>query len=130
MKGMPRMKRLLSLLLLPALLAGCAHTGGESEALDLSPQAHPEAAAVPEQENNSSSAEIEHTQALSIPDGMSAVFVQRGTDGADDGVTQLLDRMEQHGRPFYRTDKDPQGIVGKNDVVLLKIRVNHFFCGI
>lgn len=68
-----------------------------------------------------SGTEEEEPQPLAVAEGMSGVFVQRGTDGTDGGVRQLLEKMALYGQPFYRTESAPDGIIGANDVVLLKI---------
>lgn len=39
----------------------------------------------------------------------------------DDGVDSLIDLMESKGDYFYKTVSDPTGILGKNDVVVVKI---------
>jgi hypothetical protein len=49
------------------------------------------------------------------------VFVQRNTDGTDDGVRRLITLMEANGTPFYRSDTVPQGLIAADDVVILKI---------
>jgi hypothetical protein len=54
-------------------------------------------------------------------DETSTVFVQRNTDGTDDGVRRLIALMETKGVPFYRSDTAPQGLVAADDVVILKI---------
>lgn len=53
--------------------------------------------------------------------GQSYVFVESNTDGTDDGVERLLRKMEQTGQSFYQTERSPDGIIGANDVVILKI---------
>jgi hypothetical protein len=51
---------------------------------------------------------------------VSAVFVE-STDGLDDGVSRLIYSMEAHGYNFFRTEENPDGMIGANDVVLLQI---------
>ena len=51
----------------------------------------------------------------------SYIFLQRDTDATDDGVQLLLDVMEAEGLHFYQTQAHPAGLIGSNDVVLLKI---------
>jgi hypothetical protein len=49
------------------------------------------------------------------------VFVQRDTNGTDDGMQRLIALMQASDTPFYRTEVTPQGIVASSDVVVLKI---------
>jgi len=56
-----------------------------------------------------------------IPAGIvSVVFVESST-GPDDGVTRLINSMQNHGIHFYQTPASPQGLIASNDVVLFKI---------
>ena len=47
------------------------------------------------------------------------VFVIRNTNGADDGLSRLLARMEEQGVPFYKTEQSPEGLISGADTVLL-----------
>lgn len=51
---------------------------------------------------------------------MSNIFAIHGTTGADQGVERLLAMMESQGISFYRTTARPQGLIGIDDVVLIK----------
>ena len=49
----------------------------------------------------------------------SDIFVLKNTDG--DEVADLISIMEEEGFFFYKTETSPQGLIGKDDVVLLKV---------
>ena len=49
----------------------------------------------------------------------SDIFVLKNTDGDD--VADLTSLMEEEGFFFYKTETSPQGLIGKDDVVLLKV---------
>jgi hypothetical protein len=51
----------------------------------------------------------------------SDIFVVKGTNGADDGFTRLVQMIEQDGGGFYRSVEGDYGIVGSNDVVIIKV---------
>jgi uncharacterized protein (DUF362 family) len=51
----------------------------------------------------------------------SVVAVVRDTDGTDDGVVRLIDVLASGRVQFYRTADAPDGLIGTDDVVLLKI---------
>jgi len=98
------MKRTLSLVLLGLLLSSllaCAKEppGGENlEELNLSL----EEAVRGSNEDNSN------------------IFAVTGTNGADAGVETLLNLMEEQALFFYKTTSQPQGLIAKDDVVLIK----------
>jgi len=50
----------------------------------------------------------------------SDIFAVTGTFGNDDAVTRLIDLMQNHSRPFY-AQNDSTGIIGKDDVVIIKV---------
>lgn len=50
----------------------------------------------------------------------SVIFALKGTNGADDGAERLLALMKTQGLNFYKTTDSPQGLIARNDVVLLK----------
>lgn len=56
-----------------------------------------------------------------LQEDKSYIFVQRDTDATDDGVSLLMRRMASEGLHFYRTAQHPKGLIGADDVVLLKI---------
>ncbi|MFV0402182.1 MAG: DUF362 domain-containing protein [Oscillospiraceae bacterium] len=121
------MKKLLAILLAGLLLAGCTpapEAPPSSSTPSFSSQESEEVSSLPDVEE-SSVAESANT----VPEGLSAVFVQRDTDGTDDGVTRLIASMEASGVPFYKTLDIPEGIVGANDVVLLKINCQWAYRG-
>jgi len=67
---------------------------------------------------------LEERLALGAP--ASDLFVVRGTSGNDNDVAALIGLMAEHGAHFYRSAETgetsgPDGFVGSNDVVLLKI---------
>ena len=47
------------------------------------------------------------------------VFVVRETNGADDGFTRLVDRMEDQGVFLYQTAQNPQGLFAATDTIIL-----------
>jgi uncharacterized protein (DUF362 family) len=49
-----------------------------------------------------------------------AIYVKENTDGTDDGLTRLLEEMLSRGLSFYKQG-DTAGLIGPNDVVLIKI---------
>ena len=49
----------------------------------------------------------------------SDIFVLKNTDG--DEIADLISLMEKEGFFFYKTETSPQGLIGKDDVVLLKV---------
>ena len=51
----------------------------------------------------------------------STIFLQRDTDATDDGVAQLVDKMQAGGQPFYQTAETPNGLIASDDVIVLKI---------
>ncbi|MDR0347492.1 MAG: DUF362 domain-containing protein, partial [Coriobacteriales bacterium] len=56
--------------------------------------------------------------------GEMPVFVVRGVDGTEatsNGVERLISLMENSEAPFFQTALAPQGIIGVDDVVILKI---------
>ncbi|MDR2759582.1 MAG: DUF362 domain-containing protein [Spirochaetaceae bacterium] len=50
----------------------------------------------------------------------SAIYVKENTDGTDDGLARLLAGMLSRGLSFYKQG-DGAGLIGPNDVVLIKI---------
>ncbi len=56
-----------------------------------------------------------------LQEDKSYIFVQRDTNATDDGVVRLIERMETEGQYFYRTPEHAKGLIGPDDVVLLKI---------
>jgi len=50
----------------------------------------------------------------------SGIFAVKNTNGADTGFEKLVDLMDSQGLSFYRTSLRPDGLIGKEDVVLLK----------
>ena len=56
----------------------------------------------------------------------SEIYTVTGTNGADNGVDRLIDLMADNEQAFYRSSKEmgaqgPEGFIGTNDVVLLKV---------
>ncbi len=43
-----------------------------------------------------------------------------GADGNDRGVKELIELMQRHGLSFYAKNNS-SGIIGKNDVVIIKV---------
>jgi hypothetical protein len=60
------------------------------------------------------------THSLLAEDARSTIFVYRNTDGADGGFATIVGAMERTDAPFYATQSSPNGIIGREDVVLLK----------
>lgn len=50
----------------------------------------------------------------------SNIYAVKGTTGADSGVERLLALMETQGQSFYKSVQNPDGLIAKDDVVLLK----------
>jgi hypothetical protein len=46
----------------------------------------------------------------------------------DDGVDALINLMATHGANFYKTAQQPEGIIGQDDVVVVKVN-NQWNCG-
>jgi uncharacterized protein (DUF362 family) len=55
----------------------------------------------------------------------SDLFFVENASGADgnlnDAVSSLVQLMTAHGLPFYKTASQPSGLIGKNDVVIIKV---------
>jgi Uncharacterized conserved protein len=49
----------------------------------------------------------------------SQIYVRRDTDGTDNGFNTLIEMMNQNDEPFYQTSDTPNGIVARNDIILL-----------
>ncbi len=52
---------------------------------------------------------------------VSSIFVQKNTDGTDDGFEKLLSLMQSNGVSFYKQGNTENGLIGADDVVLLEI---------
>lgn len=50
----------------------------------------------------------------------SDIFVVNGTEGDDRGVKELIGLMQSHRLPFY-SENGSSGIIGENDVVIIKV---------
>lgn len=61
------------------------------------------------------------TEAPGGANGISSIFVQKNTDGTDDGFEKLVALMAQHEMPFYQRAGSEDGLIGPSDVVLLEI---------
>ena len=69
---------------------------------------------------------IDLRQRFAYVEPPSDIFVVKGTDGRGNGFPRLIDLMHGQGTSFYRSEKaakgsGPQGMVGSQDVVLLKV---------
>ena len=56
----------------------------------------------------------------------SDIFVINGTKGGDEGVTELINLMGEHGLFFYKSpkagkNKGPNGLIARDDVVIIKV---------
>lgn len=56
----------------------------------------------------------------------SVIYAVTGTNGADNGVTRLIDLMDENGQPFYQSMKEeatkgPTGYIANDDVVIIKV---------
>lgn len=49
-----------------------------------------------------------------------SIFAVQGSNGADSGVPALIELMGAQGIHFYKTDSHPQGLIARDDVVILK----------
>lgn len=109
-------------LALACLLAACSTGGGSSSSTAAENAPPPESSvsesAPPAQESPS---EPEAAPAPQKPEGISQIFVRRGTNGTDDGFHLLVAQMAEQGEPFHRTADTPGGLIAADDVVLLKI---------
>ncbi|MDR1537788.1 MAG: DUF362 domain-containing protein [Clostridiales bacterium] len=98
------------------LISGCSCASGSdislaSEASSEVPIEQAEATPITDDSNG-----------LNLVDGcISRIFIQKNTNGADDGVERLIKLMEENGQPFYRTAQSPEGIIASDDIVILKI---------
>lgn len=54
-------------------------------------------------------------------DSGSEIFAIQGTNGADNGFEELVKLMGEQGLSFYKTVLAGEGLIGREDVVLLKI---------
>ena len=52
---------------------------------------------------------------------ISSVFVQKNTNGTDDGFKKLISNMQSKGLNFYKKSGGDNGLIGEKDVVLIKI---------
>ena len=52
--------------------------------------------------------------------GKTLIFVE-DTDGTDDGMFRLIDAMQNQGIYYYQTAQTPDGLIARDDVVLLQI---------
>ncbi|MBS7628245.1 DUF362 domain-containing protein [Candidatus Bathyarchaeota archaeon] len=77
---------------------------------------------------------VRETQELGLPivenvakfEPCSSIFVVNGTRGNDDGISKLIDLMNKHDLPFYKSpelgkNKGPKGLIDKDDVVIIKV---------
>ncbi|TYB84181.1 MAG: DUF362 domain-containing protein [Kosmotoga sp.] len=54
-------------------------------------------------------------------DNPSDIFVVLGTNGKDDGVDRLIDLMKSKGTYFFKTKTNENGLISKDDVIILKV---------
>ncbi|MFO7882153.1 MAG: DUF362 domain-containing protein [Kosmotogaceae bacterium] len=54
-------------------------------------------------------------------DNASDIFVVSETNGNDDGVNRLIDLMRNEGTHFFKTKTNEDGLISKDDVIILKI---------
>lgn len=50
----------------------------------------------------------------------SEIFAVNGTNGTDEGFEKLIELMKKQKLYFYKSGKKPQGLIDKDDVVLIK----------
>jgi hypothetical protein len=70
------------------------------------------------------SLDLQTHNAVSSVNSSDLFFVENasGTQGNMDGaVSSLVQLMVAHGHPFFKTATQPSGIIGKNDVVVIKV---------
>ncbi|MFW6119804.1 MAG: DUF362 domain-containing protein [Petrotogales bacterium] len=65
--------------------------------------------------------ELTLSQFQSSYDNPSNIFVVPETNGNDDGVDRLIDLMEAKGTHFYKTKTNENGLILKDDVIILKV---------
>jgi len=75
---------------------------------------------------SSQAAGLSLTEKLAEFEPSSDIFVINGTSGNDEGVNQLINLMAEHelffyGSPVKGTDKEPSGLIGKDDVIIIKV---------
>ncbi|MFC1803717.1 DUF362 domain-containing protein [Thermoproteota archaeon] len=61
-----------------------------------------------------------------VSDPISSIYAVTGTNGKDNGVSRLIQLMNEQGQPFYLSTKEDDtqghaGFIGNDDVVLIKV---------
>jgi|GEM_PF-4653958 len=51
----------------------------------------------------------------------SEIFAVNDTSGDDDGLKDLIDLMQDHGTRFYNASGPVQGLISRDDVVIIKV---------
>lgn len=55
-----------------------------------------------------------------MDDACSEIFAVKNTNGCDRGFENMIALMEEHGLNFYKTENKQSGLIGTEDVVLIK----------
>lgn len=107
------MRKIMSFILLVILAFSAAACEGSISAGTAEPQVQAK-----QEQRNKVSLKL---QKISNRDkDSSVIFAVNGTNGADEGFEKLIELMNKQKLYFYKTDKEPAGLIGKEDVVLLK----------
>jgi len=110
-------ERFSLIMILTMLLAGCdAKNQAPPSLLQPSSQASPQSDA-----SELASPAQEPPAPKVLQEDKSYIFLERGTDATDGGVARLIDKMAAEGLPFYQTAEIQNGLIARDDVVLLKI---------
>ena len=110
-------ERLSLIMILTMLLAGC---DAKNQAPLSPPQ--PSSQASPQSDAPELASPAQEPPAPKVlREDKSHIFLERGTDVTDGGVTRLIDKMAAEGLSFYRTAGTQNGLIARDDVVLLKI---------
>ena len=101
----------------------CFTLGCENNA-NVPEESHEQTPPTSEQDAPNEQPEIKPDDVISTPnDKVSQVFVQKDTDGTDDGVSKLISMMSDNGEYLYKTNDNPDGMIASDDVVMLFFNV-------
>lgn len=118
-------QRLLYLLMIPAILAGCGQSeqssGGREASVAATGERQQPSAGTPAVPGQTAQPAAGVEKAETAPAGVSEIFIQKNTNGTGDGFSKLLSLMEGKGTFFYKKENAGKGFIGNKDVVLIKI---------
>lgn len=106
------MKRIVILILLVIMMCSTASCTKQAEISEVQPE-------IPMEQEQKQKVELQLEEKKGEGDN-SEIFAIQGTNGADKGFERLIEIMKGQGLGFYNTESEPSGLIGKNDVVLLK----------